>query len=124
MKKERLDGGKQIVNYMNIDYLEAVKVDDGIELYYLFRPKIKTEKLKIKKVFNTFTDLSSYMTSLKFFKLGKYYINTFNFSIVDEGELHENNKKQNIILYMKSAQPLELTISKIEWNSFKNSRLI
>lgn len=122
--KERYQSGKMTVNWKNIDYIETEKIGEGFNIYFLYRPKIKTEKLKILKKFNNASEMRSFFYNKSFFQLDKYFINVNNFSIIEEIEYHPNSQKQDIVLYMKNSQPLELTIPIMKWNDFKNSKLL
>jgi len=122
--KERYHSGKMTVNWENIDYVEVQRDVDRFVVYFLYRPKIKTEKLKILKEFNSLADLREFMTSNNFFELDNYFINVHNYSIVEEVSFNDKNKKFSVILYMKNSAPLMLDIPRNTWSNFKNSRLL
>ncbi len=119
---KRLDGGKQILNFDNIDFIKVKLIDEKYKLYYLYRPKIKTEELEIRRQFKDFAELNAFMLSVNLTKLDEYFINVKNISLVDEIEIIKNKIK--VIIYLKYNQPLELNMRLEEWNNFKNNSLI
>lgn len=122
--KERYYSGKMTVNWLNIDYVEVKKDGDEYIVYFLYRPKIKTEKLEILKRFKDANSMRTFFYNINFFELDAYFINVNNYSVIQENDFCDKSKKQNITLYMKNAQPLELKIQRNAWNTFKNSKLI
>ena len=122
--KERYYSGKMTVNWSNIDYVEVQKEEDEFVIYFLYRPKIKTEKLKILKKFKDANSMRAFFHKNNFFELDHYFINVDNYSVIQENDFCEKSKKQNVTLYMKNSQPLELKVQKAAWTAFKNSRLI
>ena len=122
--KERYYSGKMTVNWSNIDYVEVQKEEDEFIIYFLYRPKIKTEKLKILKKFKDANSMRAFFYKNNFFELDHYFINVDNYSVIQENDFCEKSKKQNVTLYMKNSQPLELKVQKAAWTAFKNSRLI
>ena len=63
--KERLQSGKMTINWNNMDYVEVEKDVDCYIVHYMFRPKIKTEKLKILKEFKTVTLMRDFFQKMK-----------------------------------------------------------
>ena len=121
--RERYQSGKMIVNFKNVDCVEVVKKDDVYELYYLYKPKIKTEKVKLLKTFTDVALMRKYFGNMNFYSLGNYFINVDNFEIIEELEHDDDKKTQTVKIYMKNTQPITVTLDRTTWQSFKNTRM-
>jgi len=123
MKKEKYNGGQVIVNYKNVDCIETVKVEDDYEIYYLYKSKIKVEKLKLPKIFKDVLTLRKYFNDLGFYNIGNYFINSNNFEVLEELEYDKDLDTQTVKIYMKNTQPIEVTVNRNVWLSFRNTKL-
>jgi len=119
---KRLDSGKQIINFSNVDFVKVKKIDDELKLFYEYRPKIKTEELEIRRNFQTLAEMDSFMKEVHFSRLDEYYINIHNISVADETPLDHNKIK--VKLYMKYNQPIEIVSKRDIWYNFKNNQLV
>ena len=122
--KERLQSGKMTINWSNVDYVEVVKDVDCYTVNFLFRPKIKTESLKVLKEFKTVMLMRDFFKKERFFEAGNYFINSNNFSVITEDSYNEKTKKNIITFYMRNAAPLELEITRDQWATIKNTQLM
>lgn len=124
MQTDRLNNGRMVLNYDNINVIEVVASADRLEMYYHYRPKLKLEKLKIQREFKTQQEMDSFFSTKGIFRLENYYINAKNVSIAMDGELNDLTKKMDITLFFNDSTPLELNLPRDNWNSFKNHRLV
>jgi len=124
MRKERYNSGQMTVNYKNVNCIETVKTDDGFELFYLYKSKIKTEKLKLPKIFKDVLSLRSYFDGLGFYSIGNYFINSSNFDVIEEVEFNEDLNTQSVRIYMHNTQPIDITMDRKSWLMFKNAKLV
>lgn len=124
MQTDRLNNGRMVLNYDNINVLEVETSVDRLEIYFHYRPKLKLEKLKIQREFKTQQEMDSFFATKGIFRLENYYINTKNVSIAMDGELNDLTKKMDVSLFFNDSTPLELNLPRDNWNSFKNHRLV
>jgi hypothetical protein len=124
MQTDRLNNGRMILNYDNINVIEVVQAADRLEMYFHYRPKLKLEKLKIQREFANAQEMTTFFEKKGLFSLGDYYVNAKNISIVIDGDLNDTNKRIDVTIFFNDGAPLELNIPRDNWNTFKNYRLV
>lgn len=118
--KERLDNGSVHVNYDNIDYLEVREVDGRFKLFYPSKPKIKTEKIELPKVFSNLAASHRFMLGVGFIKVQNYYVNKNRYCVVSEGELVKVKRQ---VTFQMVSSILVVDMLETEWLQIKNSQL-
>lgn len=122
--RERYSSGKMTVDYNNIDYLIIKEVKDRFEIFYEFRPKIKTELVKLQRDFKSMLELRQFMQKHNFEQLGNYFINMKNYSVIEELSFNDKSKRYDIKFYMKSNIQFTINVARDTWTAFKNSKLL
>ena len=121
--KERLNNGSSVIDFTNINYLEFKKNDDIYELYFLYRPKLKMDKVKIQKTFVSLNEMKKFLGDRNFYQFDKYFINVKMVQLIEE-KIIKNSPQIEVIIYSSNFVPLLITTTKNNWLSFKNSRLV
>lgn len=123
MKTERLDSGKMIVNFDNINVMKFKHHIDRFEIYLQYRPKIKVESIKILKEFVSQRDMEQFFIKKDIFILGEYLINVGKISITTETPVDEM-KMVEITFYFQDSAPLVIRAKRDLWAAFKSYRLV
>jgi len=124
MAMERLNAGKMIINYDNVNYFTYEEDVDRIVTFFHYKPKIKTEKLKIIREFRTLKDAQDTLNKKGFYLIDNTFINIKNVAISYEGAMNIETKKIQVQIFFNNGELLEFHILRDRWNAFKNQRLI
>lgn len=122
---ERLNNGRQIINYKNLNYVKYKKnVEGKFEISFDHKTKLKLVNIKTPRVFNDMTSMINYFQKHNMHPIAGHsmFINTDQILYVDEICFDENTKQFEILIYFGN-QITTLHVMRDSWNNFKNTRL-
>lgn len=122
--KERMDNGSMTVDFKNIKYLEVEEVKGEYVVYYTYRPKLKLEKILLRKTFSNLNELKKFFNSHNMFMLGNYLINVENIEVIAEIKNELILPSVEIGLYTSNFPPVVILTTLKQWQAFKNLRLV